>query len=113
MKTETLGPTPEFPSRPDSLDFDILSALIIALDGEADDAGPGFDISAVVERYIDSESLAYLALQRAMRSVGARTQAEVVAQMDDVVRLASMYHEGFLMGCRFQQTKTPFKGTTT
>lgn len=105
----TVGATSDMPHRPDHLDFDILSALIIALDGEANDVGPDFEISDVVARYIDPASLSYLALQRAMRVVGATTQADVVAQKDDIMRLASVYFEGFLMGCRFQQTKSGTK----
>lgn len=105
MKTDTLGPTPDYPHRPDHLDFDILSALVIALDSEADDTGPDFEITTVVEKYVDPESLAYMALQRSMRAVGATTKTQVAANMGDIVRLASVYHEAFVMGAKFQQTK--------
>lgn len=105
MTTPIIGPTVEYPHRPSHLDFDVLSALIIALDGEADDAGKDFDLNAVTGRYVDPESLAYLAMQRAIRALHITTAAEVASHTDEVIKLSVMYHDGFIMGCRFWQTK--------
>ena len=105
MDVPTVAPTAEFPNRPDHLDFDILSALVVTMDDDADEVGSNFDMSDYVSHYIDSESLAYLALQRAMRILGVTTVKQVEDNMNGLARLASVYHEGFIMGCRFQQTK--------
>jgi hypothetical protein len=102
----TIGPDQEFPNRPDHLDFDLLSALIIDLDAEAEEAGENFDLEAIVSRYIDPKSLAYLALQRSFRALGISTSIEVKKHQDQLMKLASVYHEAFVMGCRFTQTKS-------
>lgn len=102
------GPTPEFPHRPDHPDFDILSALITGLDGEVDRAaaeGRRFDLGDFVAQYIDPKSLAYLAMQRAIRLMNAYSSADILERREEMFRLATMYHEGFVMGTRFQQTK--------
>lgn len=101
----TLGPDEDFPSRPDHLHFDILSALIITLDGEADDAGKDFDLEAVTARYVDPKSLGYLAMQRAIRALEITTSTEALAKTSEMIKLAAVYHEAFIVGCRFQQTK--------
>lgn len=101
----TVGPDKDFPNRPDTLDFDMLSALVMALDAEADEAGKDFDLNSMVSPYVDPGSLAYLAFQRAIRVLKIKTGADVIAKMDDLIRMSTIYHDGFILGCRFWQAK--------
>lgn len=102
-KPPHIGADPHFPARPEHEDFDLLSLLINELDAEAED--PAFTLDALVARHIDNPSLAYLAMQRAFRVLGIRTMGEFMANATEVTRLSAVYHEGFVMGARFQHRR--------
>ncbi len=82
-------------------DMVLLTRLINRLDDTAlADAG----IDKIMEREgIHPGSLGHLASQRAMRALGITTMGEIQRQMQEFVRLASVYHEAFVMGMWFEQ----------
>jgi hypothetical protein len=100
-----VGPTEEWPDRPDHSDFDILSALIILLTGEIDEAGKDFDLDEWVSHYVDPESLTYLAMHRVLRALEITSPEQVNEYAEPIFMLAQVYHEAFVVGCRYQQTK--------
>lgn len=89
--------------RPLHNDMDVLIRLINILDDTAlAEAG----IDKIMERAgFDTGSLGYLASQRAMRALGITTMGEIQAQMQEFVRLASVYHEAFVLGMWFEQDR--------
>jgi hypothetical protein len=95
---------PNFPHRPDHQDFWRMSNLILKMDGAAVE-DPNFDIEALVNEHVDSGSLSYMALQRAMRAFGAETMADLLDNREVVMRGASLYTEAFLMGAQFAEAK--------
>lgn len=100
-----LHPDPSFPDRPSHRDFDWLSAIVIDLDAEAEAMPEGATIEDIAKRYVDPTSLSYMALQRAIRSLGVTTGAEVLEHTSEVFRLSAMYYEGFLIGLRFERQR--------
>ncbi len=85
---------PKHPNRPTHLDFQRLLDVVLQLDGQALEAGRRVD--DITAEVIDPKSLAYLSVQRALRvsptSMGA-----------DISKLATMYHEAFIVGYRFHE----------
>lgn len=75
------------------------------MDQLVDDAQGQFDFELLVSAYIDPKSLAYVALQRAMRAFGVTTASELQEQWELVQRGAALYHEAFLLGAGYQQDK--------
>ena len=93
----------EFPNRPDNPDFWRLSELVLQLDGQASEGGNRID--EIVATVVDPRSLAYVAMHRAMRVLGISTRRELTIHMAEAARLATVYHEGFVIGCRFEAKK--------
>jgi hypothetical protein len=57
---------PAFPGRPDHPDFWLLSQTVLDLDAQADSGQPVTDI---LGRYLDPDSVLYMARQRTLRAV--------------------------------------------
>jgi hypothetical protein len=99
-------PTEEFPGRPESLDFDVLSAVIVAMDAEADSAPLDGEIMVeIVRRYIDPDALTYAAMQRAVRALKITKGDEVQARINEVMTCTTIYYDAFITGCMYQQTR--------
>lgn len=86
--------------RPEHPDLMKLTEIVLQLDGAATEGGQDFEDMIAVA--VDPKSLAYMAMQRAMRATGAKTQAEVARDHRNIIRLASVYHEAFLMGFKYR-----------
>lgn len=96
---------PEGMPRPDNPDVWKLIEIVLQLDGATKEGGEAFE--KLIAEAVDPASLTYLAMQRAIRVVGAETRADVQANLADVVRLASVYHEAFLLGFRYYERYGP------
>lgn len=91
------------PNRPDTKEFWRLSELVLKYDGRMDDATDKEVVfRSSVNEFIELETLSYVAMQRAMRAVGATTKAQVAANMPAIATCASMYIDGFVHGCAFK-----------
>jgi hypothetical protein len=95
-------PDPNFSDRPQHKDFDLLSALVI--DQDIRSGEEGFTYEAYVAQVIDPASLAYLAIQRSMMAFGVRNEADLHVLRSQVAKAASVYHDAFMMGVRYQQS---------
>jgi len=96
----------QYPNRPNHPDFWVLANTVSAMDDAAESVGPGqFDFEGLVGEYVDPESLAYVAIQRAMRAFGVVTQSDLQENQALVQRGAALYHEAFLLGAGYQQEK--------
>ena len=93
------------PGRPDHPDFWRLSELVLQLDGQATEAGMQLD--EMVAGVIDPASLGYMAVMRAMKLVGAETRGQLAAKQREVARFATLYHEAFILGVRFEAKRSP------
>lgn len=94
------GPFEGPQNRPDTPEFWRMAEIILQLDGATEDGGDEFE--AMIATATDPASLAYMAMQRAMRATGVETRPELARQHRDIVRLASVYHEAFLLGYRYR-----------
>lgn len=97
----------DFPNRPDHKDLYDLAETSRGLDAASHawtDANEGF--AAEVRKDVDMESLVYHANQRAMRAMGIHTQEQIAANMSDMVRLISIYMEAFIVGVRFNKSRS-------
>lgn len=92
-----------YPNRPDHHDYWRLSELVLQVDAQATEDGRRLD--NIVAEIIDPESLAYTAFQRAIRVLGVNTRGQVAARMGDIAKLATVYHEGFILGARFESKR--------
>jgi hypothetical protein len=94
-------PDPEFPNRPTHDDFYALALAVQDNDAQAD---LGADVADIIGRYVDPESLLYMAFQRALRAVpaGSSRSAFIVGQ--------SIWIDAFLAGVNFQKRKDELNG---
>lgn len=92
------------PNRPDHPDFWRLSELILGYTGSLNEAADKDEFwEKYVDGLVDRASLTYMSMQRAMQVLGIATVGEIVAHMDELSRLTTVYAEGFLMGAKFEQ----------
>lgn len=85
------SPNPEFPNRPDHPDFRSLSLVVQSMDATSQ------DIQATITKYIDEQTLIYMAVQRALRIT--------LIDNDFLTTMPALYMDGFLAGCAFTQAK--------
>jgi hypothetical protein len=101
----------QFPNRPEHPDFWRLVDVINYLDGETSEGGR--PLEAITDEYVDTESMVYLAKQRALRAI---TQLIGLGHFSDEGRviiemaLTSAEMDGFVAGARFEREHG--KGTT-
>ena len=102
-----------FPLRPDHKDMWLLAAIVQDYDMVMDDALSDEEKDRrhanLVASMIDADSLAYLAMQRAMRMVGAETQGDVRDNREEITKLASCYFEAVLVGIAVERRRTKEK----
>lgn len=79
-----------FPGRPDHPDFWLISEALIENDAQADQGTPFEDM---VSRIVNPEVLAYIAAQRARRT------------MDPLVGPIAAWMDGFIAGARYQHKR--------
>lgn len=101
---EFFGPNP---NRPDNADFWRLSEIVLEMDG-AIQAAPTQDAKEVVwqsymDKYADDRAVYYLALQRSFHTLGIQTAGQAQANFDLLTKLTTVYSEGFLVGCAYQE----------
>lgn len=82
-------------NRPQHPDFWALSDIILQNDGKTEDAG--FDLLAFINEMADSDSVVYMARQRAMRAT-----PDLMLQ----ILLAGMWIDAFTVGYRLAQRRT-------
>ena len=90
---------------PEHEDFFVMQAMIESLNqefAEANEEGREFDLAHYLAEYVDTNSLAFVAIQRAITVLRVSAE-EVEARIDEVTQEASAFQDGFLMGVRFQQ----------
>ena len=93
-------------NRPDHPDFWRLVEIVQEYDIRMDDATPENKeavFKAAFDGVVDLDSLGYMAMQRAMRVVGVRSNEEVRKQAGLLAAMATLYFDAFLMGAQFQQ----------
>ena len=93
--------------RPDHPDFWRLSQQVLRRDGAAQEAKGKETRDAVWDRFmaevgIDTDSLMYMAAQRAMRVLGITTTDELVLHSRSLSALTVVYLEGFQMGAEYE-----------
>lgn len=88
---------PRFPLRPEHNDLWLMSQALIDTDAQADTGQP---IDDIVGRYVDLESLAYMAEQRALRALGPGAPEKLSTL------LAATWMDAFLAGVQFQNLKS-------
>lgn len=92
--------------RPDHEDLRTLIDIIAqGKDAEADAQGKDFDLGEYCAPYIDTKSLSYMALQRAMLISGLKSPTDVMTHLDTVMRMASLYMEGVVAGIQFERRR--------
>lgn len=91
--------------RPQHPDFEMLAASVRSLDELVGAVGEGFDFNALIDYYIDPESLSYVAIQRAMRAFDATNLSELQEKAEYVQRGSALYIEAFLMGAGYMEEK--------
>jgi hypothetical protein len=92
-----------FPARPDHPDLWLLSQVLIDQDAQAD-SGQG--LLEIVGRYLDPESVLYMAAQRALRVMGGQAAA-------GRVQVTAAWLDGLIAGMAVQHIKaTPDPGIT-
>ena len=88
------------PSHPD---YEILVGLALDLDhaaaARAEDAEMHMT-EEVRKESVDEGSITYLAMQRSIRMLGITSPDDLIARVEDVARLTTLYLEAFLLGLR-------------
>lgn len=91
----------DFPNRPDTPDFWRLAAVVQDFDSATDD-GTAFD--RLVSPIIDTESLIYVAQQRALRASMANPLTGRRPIIDEV-KLAAVWIDAFVAGAMYAKRK--------
>lgn len=99
----------DFPHRPDHRDFWLLASVVQDYDSVMDNAVGEEEKQrrheGIVKNLIDGESLTYMAMQRAMRMVGAATRNEVRYHATEITKLTSIYYEAVLVGIEIERRR--------
>jgi len=90
----------EFPGRPDHPDFWLLSQVLIRQDAQAESGQP---VTDMIARYLDPDSAAYMAGQRAL--VAVRRMARNPGTQRREVQLAAVWLDGLIAGMAVQHLK--------
>lgn len=99
---DAFGARPDRPSHPD---FWRLSSVVLDIDGQLQEAttqtARNAALARIVAQYVDQDSLAYVALQRALRALMSTTATDA----SDIAKLAAVYLDGFITGCAYQKAR--------
>lgn len=95
----------KMPGRPSTPDFRRLVDIVLRYTGEvealpADERNKAWE--HLVGKHVDLPSITYMALQRALRPLGITTQTELTARRREAEMLVTVWLEGFMVGCEFQ-----------
>lgn len=92
------------PARPNTEEFWKLSEMVLQFDGRMEatssDAKDAV-FEEMLRKYVGTEEVTYLAMQRAMRAIGIETRIELSMVMQEILRLSSCWIEAFIMGCEW------------
>ena len=88
-------------NRPDTPDFWRLAEQASERDRRADIGGQDA-WEAEVDKWVDNKSLAYVAMQRAMRVLGIQDAFQLAVKKSEVAKLSAIYYDGFIAGAEFQ-----------
>lgn len=88
-------------NRPDHDDFWTLSAIII----DSDEIATKESLRAAIGELVDLDSLAYMAEQRALRSLRIQDEEEFCRNKEAIAILASIWMDAFITGVRFEKKK--------
>ncbi len=91
---------PQFPNRPQSQDFDMMSEAVQKLDAAVDSGLTPEDIFTLAG--VDSRSVTYMAAQRCMRAG--------VAPDEDNIQTAAAWVDGFVLGTWFARLRASEDG---
>lgn len=94
---DIFGPNPHRPEHPD---MRVLVDLVLKQDGKTEDAD--FDMDAYLATMLDSESVSYMALQRASRMA---TLMGAEGNVMLIMRLVSLWMDGFMLGYQFHERR--------
>lgn len=93
------------PARPNHPDFWRLSSIVLKYDTRIQAAPDDDSKEAVwrdnVVRWVDENSLVYMASQRAMRALGLETRGDIANNLDLMIRCSTLYQEAFQFGAEF------------
>lgn len=92
------------PARPQHLDLDRLSSVLLGLDGatESRRTQSGADqVPFELSKHIDPQCATYAAVQRAMRLCSVQTREDALAQWSQIAALAAVWLDGLMTGMRF------------
>lgn len=97
------------PERPDHPDFWMLSAIIIDFDTTISGASTEDEKDAmwhkIVDPLVNSESVAYMGLQRAMRILGVSTAGQMAVNIPHLVKTAAAYSEAVAVGVMLERRR--------
>ena len=89
-------------------DYEILVSLALDLDHAAAAREEGAEMhmtEEVAKESVDEGSITYLAMQRSIRMLGITTSEDLIARVEDVARLTTLYLEAFVIGLRYPARK--------
>lgn len=99
--------------RPDHPDFWRLVEVVLANDAATDPSDATLtnqqreaNFEERMGSIIDTKSVSYMALQRAMRPLGITTRADMIDKLGLLRMLSSVWLDGFAAGGMFEQRKT-------
>lgn len=104
--------------RPKHPDYKALDALLRSgIDSVAASLGKDWDLEDYVADYVDTPSLAYIALARVVFALGLNSPQEMQGRMADVSRASGLYLEAFTLGVDFERARVsaeppPVEGET-
>jgi hypothetical protein len=90
---------------PDHPDYQGLTQSLNDLDLLTAEVGEEFDFKALVDYYVDPDSLAHVAVRRAVRAFGVSDLADLRAMEQYVQRGVALYTEAFILGAGFQEDR--------
>lgn len=96
------------PQRPDHPDFWKLSDIVLELDASMYERGATHAEDVISQKAAevgDSESITYMAVQRAMRALGVQSRQDLVDKRNEIALYATVYLEAFIVGVRFAYAK--------
>lgn len=86
--------------RPSHEDFSKLSRILMWVDDMADVED---HVPRELARGIDSYSVTYVAIQRAMRALGIETNTQLENHQAEVALIAGVWLDGFLVGRHYEE----------
>lgn len=102
--------TPPAFAAPDHPDYEHLLSVLSEGIEKAAREGDKFDMEAYVAQYVDTKSLAAVALGRVMAALHITSPFALHEQMDAVMRTSAVYLEAFSLGVEFERDRQRMEG---